>query len=567
MVQVTVQSAKALYDSVMTVVDSMLYSREQRFNRERNIAMRTLFEQGETSSADIIRAKFGGEMPNGLDLQYLPDFKCKFRDLGDAEQVQSMSAREKNIFFRRVAGLGGQDERIYIHPGYRAVGNPMGQHEQALTRIIAHEHTHRLQGEDRQIGWDNAMDGMNTAFLTMPRSSDNLWDGAKNLCRVFAHAVMDIGPTYTHGKEMNIKNYLSRECEIQARMDEVMMEGYASWQKMPATRLELWAALESAGMDLPRSVRRELRSEDGRQARRDFRMSGRAQENVAHVVKQLSQAEGLAIFTEDKDKFWHGAVPRIYGNLIELYGDTEGRARMGLGTNPIAAKQILRNVADTENEITAADAARMVDALPPEHADRLLKSLVRNHASGGNVDANTSRVIDALFENDDTRAALFDHTAYVDDAQDCGLPAWIEALQNGDTDLLQKYVDHGFAFDTKGRMQNMVYNFEADICMIIKGQRHNMALLADPDNAKLAKPAVKAFGRATILNNIQEAHNRQQAATQFLLDSGIDIDKPMRDADGNVSTIRDAAGEVGVYQRMSAEGFAVKAVSDDAAHL
>lgn len=567
MVQVTVQSAKALYDSVMTVVDSMLYSREQRFNRERNIAMRTLFEQGETSSADIIRAKFGGEMPHGLDLQYLPDFKCTFHNLGEAEEVQSMSAREKLIYFSRVAGLGGQDERIYIHPGYRAVGNPMGQHEQALTRIIAHEHTHRLQGEDRQIGWDNAMDGMNTAFLTMPRSSDNLWDGAKNLCRVFAHAVMDIGPTYKSGKEMNIKNYLSRECEIQARMDEVMMEGYASWQKMPTTRLELWAALESAGMDLPRSVRRELRSEDGRQARRDFRMSGRAQENVAHVVKQLSQAEGLAIFTEDKDKFWHGAVPRIYGNLIELYGDTEGRARMGLGTNPIAAKQILRNVADTENEITAADAARMVDALPPEHADGVLKSLVRNHASGGNVDANTGRVIDALFENDDTRAALFDHTAYVDDAQDCGLPAWIEALQNGDTDLLQKYVDHGFAFDTKGRMQNMVYNFEADICMIIKGQRHNMALLADPDNAKLAKPAVKAFGRATILNNIQEAHNRQQAATQFLLDSGIDIDKPMRDADGNVSTIRDAAGEVGVYQRMSAEGFAVKTVSDDTAHL
>ncbi|MEC8664743.1 MAG: hypothetical protein VXY16_04660 [Pseudomonadota bacterium] len=567
MVQVTVQSAKALYDSVMTVVDSMLYSREQRFNRERNIAMRTLFEQGETSSADIIRAKFGGEMPHGLDLQYLPDFKCTFHSLGEAEHVQSMSAREKLTYFSRVAGLGGQDERIYIHPGYRAVGNPMGQHEQALTRIIAHEHTHRLQGEDRQIGWDNAMDGMNTAFLTMPRSSDNLWDGAKNLCRVFAHAVMDIGPTYKSGKEMNIKNYLSRECEIQARMDEVMMEGYASWQKMPTTRLELWAALESAGMDLPRSVRRELRSEEGRQARRDFRMSGRAQENVAHVVKQLSQAEGLAIFAEDKDKFWHEAVPRIYGNLIELYGDTEGRARMGLGTNPIAAKQILRTVAYGEDEITSADAARMVDALPPEHADRVLKSLLRSRAGGENVGANTDRVIDALFENDATRAVLFDHTAYIDAAQDSGLPAWIEALQSGNTELLQRYVDHGFAFDTKGRMQNMVYNFEADICMIIKGQRHSIELLADPDNAKLAKPAVKAFGRATVLNNIQEALNRQQAATQFLLDSGIDIDQPMHDADGNVSTIRDAAAEVGVFQRISDEGFAVKTGSDDTAHL
>lgn len=567
MVQVTVQSAKALYDSVMTVVDSMLYSREQRFNRERNIAMRTLFEQGETSSADIIRAKFGGEMPHGLDLQYLPDFKCTFHSLGEAEHVQSMSAREKLIYFSRVAGLGGHDERIYIHPDYRAVGNPMGEHEQSLTRVITHEHTHRLQGEDRQIGWDNAMDGMNTAFLTMSRSSDNLWDGAKNLCRVFAHAVMDIGPTYKSGKEMNIKNYLSQECEIQARMDEVMMEGYASWQKMPTTRLELWAALESAGMDLPRSVRRELRSEEGRQARRDFRMSGKAQENVADDVKQLSQAAGLAIFTEDKDKFWHEAVPRIYGNLIELYGDTEGRARMGLGTNPIAAKQILRTVAYSEDEITVADAAHMVDALPPEHADGVLKSLLRSRASGENVGANTDRVIDALFENEATRAALFDHTAYIDDAQDCGLPAWIEALQSGNTELLQRYVDHGFAFDTKGRMQNMVYNFEADICMIIKGQRHSIELLADPDNAKLAKPAVKAFGRATVLNNIQEALNRQQAATQFLLDSGIDIDKPMHDADGNVSTIRDAAGEVGLYQRISDDGFVVKTGSDDTVHL
>ena len=574
MVQVTVQSAKALYDSVMTVVDSMLYSREQRFNRQRNQEFRRLHEQGQATSEEILRAEFGGEMPHGLDIRHVPDLICKFHDLRDHESYKDLSAREQMKKMATTAGRSDFAENIYLHPHTVAGRDHMRGKMSDFALTFSHEHIHRLQGAEKQTGWLSSISNVNASFLVMLAPEYGVRDQVKNLCRTFSRTVTDFQLPWKENPFGLVKSYLGHETEIQARMHEAMSAGYASWQKLPSTKVELWASLESLGLDIPASVRRNLRTDEGRQARRDFRVSNNARETISHTVEQLNKVQRYAVFSEDKERFWDKALPGIYGNLIELYGDTEGRARMGMGTNPYPAKQIL-TAASSEEPVTPEQARDLIMNLPPQLSDQLLTALMARNADEDVFNGNDQLIAQALFEHDDTRQALFENSSRYTEAVIATPAAWNSAIQTGDTKVLGLYIEHGFDFTETSFVnayvpnETTVFDFFAHY-QVIKERLDEVRDLGD--NSKL----LKHFNARSLRANLEDLQQNLETSLQYILDNAKDVDTEItltadqgRFQERSFSqSLRQAGESVGLYPLADSVLFLTASErTDDTAHL
>lgn len=126
--------------------------------------------------------------------------------------------------------------------------------------------------------------------------------------------------------------YITRGIEYQAHLHEVLVQGYALWGRLPATRDELWAALAALGVPLTPSVALHLRQCPAVTA--TFVPAGgpvsSAARSLALVHRNLDAA--------GRETLWRETLPRLYADLIEMLGDVPGRARFGLGDNTTLAR-------------------------------------------------------------------------------------------------------------------------------------------------------------------------------------------------------------------------------------
>lgn len=121
---------------------------------------------------------------------------------------------------------------------------------------------------------------------------------------------------------------------LQATLHTMLSNGYREWGQMPVNITQFWAALESLGAKLPQFAENELSmTTRGAEARATFFKVQNPSGKTTAYIQELNKLQTTLKSYDAKADLWNELLPRLYGNLLELYGDRLGRERMGYGKN------------------------------------------------------------------------------------------------------------------------------------------------------------------------------------------------------------------------------------------
>lgn len=289
-----------------------------------------LMMRGHASMDEILTANFGEWPPQGLDIVGHNNQRVNIvslMDLNDGDNALSrLWNKVKDAW--TVAGRGSLDgeRNLYINrficcllPAWLGGG---------LNSTMGHEATHNMQGdhywraesvfrrEDAHRIWGQQHDTLSNMI------ADKVYDEHLNRGRL--RTTFNKAVKYLYDIE-----YHKQGIELQARLHEVMMNGYPAWGRLPANRQELLTAMEDAGLKMPNSVREQLDAIPGiEETRATFsgaRKNGRLPDGLSFAVNALTD--------EGRVEFWNRGLPALYSDLIEMYGDGPGRARFNFGVN------------------------------------------------------------------------------------------------------------------------------------------------------------------------------------------------------------------------------------------
>jgi hypothetical protein len=358
------------------ILRSIPFSRKERLHNR-------LLAAGGGSVEDIFAIEYGEWPPKGLDVdgtakdisfgyKYTPESESKEYNifspefysvisqrlenyrLAQIENTASSSIRRRitdrahllndigrhvywglNNFSRNmyVAGLGGNGN-IYLNPLTSILGS---------VKTTGHEAVHICQSDLRSVVVD-PKGLMSSRRYGVGAAMDQVITRAEKPKRTLKRHARN--EQYGSGRSHRFlpPNYYSQEIEIQARMHSLMTKGYKRWGKVPANKLELWAALRAQGVEMPLRIKKELKSSpEGRKAMKDFRprpwfartakwltmfiLNRNATDTDARRINR-----GFGSFPrEQREAVWHEVFPTLYATLIEFYGDIQGRERFGLG--------------------------------------------------------------------------------------------------------------------------------------------------------------------------------------------------------------------------------------------
>ncbi|MDE1170813.1 MAG: hypothetical protein PW734_06335 [Verrucomicrobium sp.] len=194
-----------------------------------------------------------------------------------------------------------------------------------------------------------------------------------------------------------------------------------AWKRLPENRVELYAAAYNLfrRVDLDPKERdplsAALRTPEGREALRRFPAYNPAPNGLGHAVFHVQQ--GLDQLTEaEKRRYYAEVLPEDYGDVLEeVYGDPQGRAKLGLETRPnygiaFAYHVIARRYQEADSWDTA-HYGRLAEKVEPEVFLNVLRVAIQN----GNVAAQ--RALYATFDRrfgkrtDAQREAMLRETA------------------------------------------------------------------------------------------------------------------------------------------------------------
>ena len=126
--------------------------------------------------------------------------------------------------------------------------------------------------------------------------------------------------------------YLSHGDELQARLHEIMMDGYPWWGRLPQNNYEFTLVLAASGAT---GVKVKFNSDTNAPLPSVFatEMNTPVANEIAHVALSLCKSN------KERGDFVD-LLTALYVNMLELYGDKNARARFGLDKNykPIAQK-------------------------------------------------------------------------------------------------------------------------------------------------------------------------------------------------------------------------------------
>jgi hypothetical protein len=170
--------------------------------------------------------------------------------------------------------------------------------------------------------------------------------------------------TMSHSDELLFrmsKVILSKGSEIQARIHQIVIDGYPRWGRLPAARDEFYAAMQNAGFKLPPEIEKQLENLPADSSARHFLSCEKATSKVCKNKVADIQSIIEALPEKSRSGFWNEVMPALYSDLIEMYGDGPGRARLGLGVNPKAQMPLKYFPGQTD------DAKVKQSAPPPLH--------------------------------------------------------------------------------------------------------------------------------------------------------------------------------------------------------
>lgn len=289
-----------------------------------------LLMRGHASVDDLLYASFGEWPPKGLDIVHenkqrvnLTTSLTDFHGMGGDKQPPWY----KKLFeFMVVGGYArtGGERSLYINNMLTKIGGKIG--------TVSHETAHILQGDHYWRARD--IMGKNALEVVFPRP-----DALSNMI-VDEVTTSSFKPGFMRRVMNAIGNatglgidYLKSGLEIQARLQEALIEGYPKWERMPQNNTEFFFAMRSVGFDLTPELNKTLNIHpDREEMEKTFPKSKSRFGSKSQFVGDIEKVQAN-LTPEGKKQFWDYTMPRLYGDLLEMYGDKYGRERMGHGYN------------------------------------------------------------------------------------------------------------------------------------------------------------------------------------------------------------------------------------------
>jgi hypothetical protein len=311
---------------------------------------------------------------------------------------------------------------------------------------------------------------------------------------------------YENGRGVNnISNYFSQEVEMQARLHEVMATGYAAWQKMPASKMELWAAMHNLGLETPSSIKKQLKkSPEGKKALKDFKCTRSIKDMLSQDINELNYVYKFASLKERKEYLWEQSYPAMYGNLLELYGDSLGRERMGLGPKPIAAQNLFTEL-NSNQELDKVRLDFLTAQVPPEHAVKIIDRLIMGYPEGLEKHEASIQVINSLLSHEPIRQAVTDQKIRSFRETD---PLMLAVLNNNGA-AIKALVDAGIDPLRTTKMRNFLGEETEHLTGVIYIPEMIESLEGDLESTpKAVKKLTKDFDEAVFKKNVREHIDR-----------------------------------------------------------
>lgn len=446
----------------------------------RSLRLTGLMENGSASVLEFLQADFGTRTPNGLDLQAVDNFTSPIGILGGkGDPTVKPGALSPRAGQSRIGGLAFPTGEIVMAENYTAQRNPETgklafNHDAAS--ILSHEFFHQMQFHAQRSTGDNpALLGRFIKPLLQTDPPKTLGDYASTLATTFRRAVVNykqaarsqsttVKLAHIFGRNpLSVSKYLTQDHEIQARMHEILTAGYCSWGKMPASKLELHAAFYACGAELSGEALHSLHStEEGRKAVKEFQLSPIIKRQVGFRIQELNDVTAYALTREARDNLWQHAIPGLYGNMLELYGDSLGRERMDLGANRRDITAVLKLLQQEENPdpaLLAQTAARV----SPENAAELVSHMLQNMSGQHTWKTRIPAVLDQLLLNPLCREAIIHPQAYSTYGRSSLWTPMEAALATGHTPCLYKMVNAGADLYEPVRRYNPVLKTDVSI--------------------------------------------------------------------------------------------------------
>jgi len=288
-----------------------------------------LVERKSASVDELLEMSFGEWPPRGLDIVHknpqivalttsAHDFWCQVN--GKRPSGQRVTSDKKGTWGK--ASLYGA--RVIFFNKQLLDECPS---EKAL--VLGHETTHTLQGDH----FCRVRDIMGRAGVeTYGRIGDTISNRVVGEAAKFRKGTL--GKIFYKGTkyQYNMDHY-APGVEVQARLHEALIAGYPTWDHLPQNRDEFFFAMKSVGLALPDTLKLAMENHPDK---------GKLMKAFRHAkdssLPDYSFLRGIEIIyqhltKQGKEDFWHKAMPRLYADLIEMYGDRWGRERLELGQN------------------------------------------------------------------------------------------------------------------------------------------------------------------------------------------------------------------------------------------
>jgi hypothetical protein len=283
---------------------------------KRELTANQLLERGHATMLELLTAAFGEWPPKGLEINPL------------LQHGQTVLLKEIHNSGKRAGGASDNAVRLL------ALNKELCEKTAPLYQFLAHEALHILQG-DHSFRMKKGMLGRMVVFFSgmdepvCEAIMERLTLRAENpLSNQFNAAKMPPRERmlyYMHHQA------LRRGSEVQARLHQIIIDGYPRWGKVPAAPDEFYAAMKNAGFKLPGEIEKRLESLPENSSARQFlnRDSGARRDKVKEIEVVVN-----SLTERSQREFWDRVVLELYADLIEMYGDAKGHARFGLGENP-----------------------------------------------------------------------------------------------------------------------------------------------------------------------------------------------------------------------------------------
>lgn len=287
--------------------------------------------RGHTTVDRLLEISFGEWPPKGLDIIGKNDQPVK---LGSMHSYNAALPSEKRNFKAYGKAWTHGERKIVASETsrkgvmYKHDGDDFVLH---INSVLGHEAVHILQGDHRNRLTDTfkAKYFCWNLYHCIPRKGTAGFAG-EDISKLRKHA-----QKYLNIIASQNENYYKTIKEVQTHLHQVLAEDYQQSGRLPQNRKELYEALIRSGIKAPHSVAKSVYDISSTTTSALLGNAAppsltRSDGNTKNYFQLLQDKMG----EREQNLLWKQVLPTAYCDLIEMYGDRQGRARFGLGKNP-----------------------------------------------------------------------------------------------------------------------------------------------------------------------------------------------------------------------------------------